>query len=617
MPAAGQEQGGDDCGADYCFIAVVTGGLDDGFIDLTQPNGHHIDHLAPGQYKILFRDQSTVHNFALTGPHIECVGRADCRTSVEGTSEEIWTVRFYDEGISPYKCDVHPALTGTVHLHGTPLPPPPPPGGPPPAPPPPAPPEPQPDLIATVGPGQRIELFHADGRVVTHLQPGQYAIQVHDFSPTHNFHLTGPGVNLWTSTSEIEHPIWTLNLTTGTYRFVCDTHALSLRGSFTVGIRPPPAPPRCRVPRVVGKTLVTARRLIRRSNCAVGRVRYARSTRPRGRIVSQAPRAGVNRVRGTKVALVVSRGRRTLATRGTPDLIGRVLEDFTIDLRFPGGGEVTTIPAGTYAIEVQDQSTLHNFRLTGMGFNQATGVETIGTVTWIVNLVAGPWHFQCDPHFLDMFGDFTVTGGGPPPPPPPPPPAPPPPPPPAPPPPPPPPGVLVATVGTNNGADITLTQNGVAVQHIPPGAYTIEVRDRSAIHNFHLSGPSVNRATEVAFVGTQTWSVTLSEGSYLFVCDPHSSTMRGSFTVGTGPAPPPPPPPPAQPPRRCIVPRVVGRTLPTAQRLIRRRGCRVGRVRRVRSTRARRGRVMRQTPRAGRRVVRGTRIALVVGRGRR
>jgi PASTA domain/Copper binding proteins, plastocyanin/azurin family len=176
----------------------------------------------------------------------------------------------------------------------------------------------------------------------------------------------------------------------------------------------------------------------------------------------------------------------------------------------------------------------------------------------------------------------------------------------------------VATVGTNNGTDITLTRDGVQVTHLPPGPYSIRVRDRSAFHNFHLTGPGLERTTTLDFVGETTWDVTLSEGTYRFVCDPHiAAGMTGSFTVGTGPAPPPPPPPPPAPlVRRCVVPRVVGRPLLAAQRLIRRRGCRVGRVRRARSSRAR-GRVIRQTPRAGRRVPRGTRVTLVVSRGRR
>jgi len=67
---------------------------------------------------------------------------------------------------------------------------------------------------------------------------------------------------------------------------------------------------RCRVPRVVGLRLATARTRIRRAHCRVGRVRRQRSSRARGRVVAQTPRPGARRARGTLVHLAVSRGRR-------------------------------------------------------------------------------------------------------------------------------------------------------------------------------------------------------------------------------------------------------------------------------------------------------------------
>ena len=70
------------------------------------------------------------------------------------------------------------------------------------------------------------------------------------------------------------------------------------------------AAPRCRVPRVVGLRLATARRRIARANCRVGRVRYTRSARARGRVIRQSPRPGARRARGTRVHLTLSRGRR-------------------------------------------------------------------------------------------------------------------------------------------------------------------------------------------------------------------------------------------------------------------------------------------------------------------
>ena len=157
--------------------------------------------------------------------------------------------------------------------------------------------------------------------------------------------------------------------------------------------------------------------------------------------------------------------------------------------------------------------------------------------------------------------------------------------------------------------------NGQAVTHLTAGVYEIQVRDRSRFHNFHLRGPGVDQTTDVEFVGTQTWTVTLTDGVYTFTCDPHASTMRGQFSVGSAQLPPPPPPPPpAQ--ARCRVPRVVGTRLPVARRAIVRARCRVGRVRRARSRKAR-GRVVSQSPRPGVRRPRGTRVNLVVSRGRR
>ena len=71
------------------------------------------------------------------------------------------------------------------------------------------------------------------------------------------------------------------------------------------------AAPTCLVPKLRGKTLLAARRVLRSRHCALGRVRhgYSRTVR-RGRVVAQRPRAGTRRPRGAKVSVTVSRGRR-------------------------------------------------------------------------------------------------------------------------------------------------------------------------------------------------------------------------------------------------------------------------------------------------------------------
>jgi hypothetical protein len=182
--------------------------------------------------------------------------------------------------------------------------------------------------------------------------------------------------------------------------------------------------------------------------------------------------------------------------------------------------------------------------------------------------------------------------------------------------------------------------DGTHVSVIPAGTYDFEIRDTAQDHNFHLTGPAGQElgSTSVGGTGTVTWTLTLTPGRYDYVCDPHLGFMFGSFDVTGSPLPPPPPqpppppppppsPPPAPPPPPapqppapvpapvCSVPKVVGRLLARARRMILARHCSVGRVRRARSRRALRGRVLRQTPRPGTKLRNRGRVHLVVGRG--
>jgi len=88
---------------------------------------------------------------------------------------------------------------------------------------------------------------------------------------------------------------------------------------------------------------------------------------------------------------------------------------------------------------------------------------------------------------------------------------------------------LMASV--SDPLNISLTQAGKKVTKLRAGTYTIVVSDNAADHNFHLSGPGVNKLTSVGGKGTTTWTVTLRKGTYTYVCDPHASFMKGSFTV--------------------------------------------------------------------------------------
>ena len=89
---------------------------------------------------------------------------------------------------------------------------------------------------------------------------------------------------------------------------------------------------------------------------------------------------------------------------------------------------------------------------------------------------------------------------------------------------------LVGCVGP--GFTFTLKKAARPVRLLTPGRYSITVADKSNIHNFHLKGPGLNKEiTTIGFVGTKTVIVALKRGTYTFVCDPHFTSMKGSFKV--------------------------------------------------------------------------------------
>jgi plastocyanin len=207
------------------------------------------------------------------------------------------------------------------------------------------------------------------------------------------------------------------------------------------------------------------------------------------------------------------------AAPATGELQARVGPGFTISFTDDNGMRITKLDPGTYEIEVEDESSQHNFHLFGPGVDRATSVTGEGKETWTVTFKTGTYTYLCDPHPTSMRGQFTVgsgsqppaTGGG------------------------------TATVTPKTklvltsgpGFTITLrTAGGKAVKAMKRGTYRLVVRDRSKIHNAHVIAPGFNRATTVPFVGTKAWKVKLAKpGTFRFLCDPHASSMRGSAKI--------------------------------------------------------------------------------------
>jgi hypothetical protein len=109
--------------------------------------------------------------------------------------------------------------------------------------------------------------------------------------------------------------------------------------------------------------------------------------------------------------------------------------------------------------------------------------------------------------------------------------------------------VLTGDVGLGDAFVIGLTDaSGARVTHLDPGTYTLVVHDHSALHNFDLFGTGVSVRTDVDGIGDSTFTVTFVDGTYNYVCDPHPTVMKGSFTVGTPPVTTTPAPAPAPSP---------------------------------------------------------------------
>lgn len=86
-------------------------------------------------------------------------------------------------------------------------------------------------------------------------------------------------------------------------------------------------------------------------------------------------------------------------------------------------------------------------------------------------------------------------------------------------------GKLKGTVGP--GFTISINKSSV-----PAGKYKLIVEDKGTVHNFHILGAGVDKATSVPGRGKTTWKIKLKAGSsYNIFCDPHSETMTDLLQV--------------------------------------------------------------------------------------
>jgi plastocyanin len=66
---------------------------------------------------------------------------------------------------------------------------------------------------------------------------------------------------------------------------------------------------------------------------------------------------------------------------------------------------------------------------------------------------------------------------------------------------------------------------------VPAGRYKLIVKDEGTIHNFHILGTGVDKATGIPETGTFKFRIRLSPGTYQIQCDQHSASMNTTLTV--------------------------------------------------------------------------------------
>ena len=82
---------------------------------------------------------------------------------------------------------------------------------------------------------------------------------------------------------------------------------------------------------------------------------------------------------------------------------------FSISLTDQNGKAITNLAAGTYKLDVQDFSTIHNFHVFGGGVNDATPIASVVNKEFTVKFSPGTYTFQCDSHTSQMHGTFKVS----------------------------------------------------------------------------------------------------------------------------------------------------------------------------------------------------------------
>ncbi len=224
-------------------------------------------------------------------------------------------------------------------------------------------------MHAEVHENESISLTFDDGTPVGNqsrpspsIPPGTYTIRAVDDAFTHNFHLSGPGVDVGTTIGGTGTPTWTVTFQAGaSYRFVCDDHPDFMWGEFTAG----------------GGSGGSS------SGGSSGGGSSGGSGSSGGTV------SNTGSLRGTLVGHVNATGKLTLSS---------------------GGSTVTRLKAGRNKVSVADKAKTRSFVVQRKGGSATTvsGVSFVGTRTLVLTLTAGQWTYFSSAG-VKSASSFTVT----------------------------------------------------------------------------------------------------------------------------------------------------------------------------------------------------------------
>jgi hypothetical protein len=196
------------------------------------------------------------------------------------------------------------------------------------------------------------------------IPPGTYTIRAVDDAGAHNFHLTGPGVDIGTGIGAMGTPTWTVTFASGAhYRFQCDDHPDFMYGEFnTSGTGGATGGSSSGGSSSGGSTSG--------GSSSGGSTSGGSSSSGAGSVSN----SGSTAVAGTLAGRVNPAGKLVLTYRGVP---------------------VTKVKAGRYKITVADKAPTRSFVVakTGGAKTTVSGVAFVGTKTVTLNLSAGKWTF--------------------------------------------------------------------------------------------------------------------------------------------------------------------------------------------------------------------------------